>query len=219
MLKRDATHGIYFVAKKDGRPLLGSKHIYLIDPTLNPSLILKYRNVTENPFAILHDGYETSISRSEGIERRKNFASGFCSPGTRASPLFQFLLMASNLAEEWTFLHDRDVVDLLYAVRFHVRNSNQPPKPKLIKAVGELEVTCLDGRKRLLGGLALPNGRPQAAVSTSRLCSAPKPNAESSGISYLYSELSLRATRLLGCKNFRALSELPAENIDRKTSQ
>lgn len=146
---------LLFAAQKDGKDVAQwSPWIYMIDPKSKNGVIAKYKDTPGNPFSVLFDGYETSF-RDKGMSRS---FSDFREWLLRSSATFATipdLVRNSQLTPEWKFLRDQNVLDLLCVVRDQL-STTLLPAPKLIEAVPRLEVRCLDGKSRPLGGLAVP---------------------------------------------------------------
>ncbi|RYP88497.1 hypothetical protein DL769_000264 [Monosporascus sp. CRB-8-3] len=213
-LKKDEVPAIFFVAMKDGKPVLRRlKQTYLIDPTVKPGLIAKYRNTAGNPFFVLSDEYETAICE-EGTEgTAKEFREWLLRSEISGFATIPTLVDGTKLSPEWNFLRDQDVVDLLYVVKFYWERYNLPLK--LLKAVPELEVRCLDGVTRALGLSAVPTADLKQHCPHLDFAELPQPTLENWGfLSDFGVIITCNTTARL--RELQALSELPVDNVDKK---
>jgi hypothetical protein len=159
----DQRHGppaIFFVAIKDGKcEKRKLPPIYCDDSRTTPNLIRKYKYSPGNPFWILDSAaYEANIcaGKVHSFVRLQKMSEFF--EWLLRSPTFSSVpMLAQNnrLAEEWRFLANADVVDLLHALKHRVDSIYELPRV-LVDAVPELRVRCRDGESRRLGLLALP---------------------------------------------------------------
>ncbi len=152
---------IFFVTIRDGKRMkrkLGP--IYCDDPRVQPNLVNRYKSSAGNPFWILDDGYEAVICANEGdpiarAERKNQFLDWLLWSDT--FPRVPMLVQNGRLTQEWAFLRDANVIDLLHVLRHRFKHSNLVALPPvLVRAVPELQVRCRDGNLRHLGVLALP---------------------------------------------------------------
>ncbi|KAK3385925.1 hypothetical protein B0H63DRAFT_560413 [Podospora didyma] len=146
---------IIFAVHKDGKAVpKRSTRIYLIDPKSKNGVIAKYKDTPGNPFAVLSSGYEAVFLKHGASRLLPDFREWLLRSSTTFATIVD-LVCNSRLTPEWKFLRDRNVLDLLYVVRDQLSTTGFPA-PKLVEAVPRLEVRCLDGKSRILGGLAVP---------------------------------------------------------------
>lgn len=146
--------GIHFAVHKDGEVFAKSTpRIYIIDPKSKPSMIAKYKDTPGNPFAVLSNQYEATFVRNGTMRLLPDFWEWLLRSGTFAR--IPDLVSNSRLTQEWKFLRDQNVLDLLYVVRDQL-STTMFSVAKLVEAVPRLEVRCLDGESRMLGSLAVP---------------------------------------------------------------
>jgi hypothetical protein len=153
LLQQDCVPQIVFVVQKGGNYLRQKTDIYIVDPRASPCLVQKYRDTPGNPFPILDEWYEAAICR--GDDRVTREFRNWLLRSANSFAAFPILVRNARLTTEWHFLRDRDVIDLLYAVKFYLWTV--PLLPTLLDAVPKLRVRCRDGITRPLGGLALPS--------------------------------------------------------------
>ncbi|RYP11238.1 hypothetical protein DL764_000194 [Monosporascus ibericus] len=204
-----------FVAVKGGKPIAvwSFNQTYLIDPKVKPGVIAKYRNTAGNPFVVLSDKYETAICE-EGTEgTAEQFREWLLRPRGSRFATIPTLVCGTKLSPEWDFLRDQDVVDLLYVVKFYWGNQNLPLK--LVKAVPELEVRCLDGVTRVLGLLAVPTVDLQQNCLHLDFAELPEPTLENWSFLSTFGVITTYGTTA-NLRELQALSDLPVENIDKK---
>lgn len=134
------------------RKIIGkrSPRIYILDPKSEDSIIAKYTEIPGNPFAVLIKDYDDALDENDATAFREWLLRSNATFSTIPN-----LVRKSKLTSEWEFLREQNVLDLLYTVRTHCSATTLPPA-KLVEAVPELEVRCLDGEHRALGGLAVP---------------------------------------------------------------
>ncbi|GAB1311860.1 hypothetical protein MFIFM68171_02070 [Madurella fahalii] len=146
---------IFFAVHKDGEVVPKRlTRIYLIDPKLEHGVIAKYKDTPGNPFAVLSNGYEAAFLKN-GMGRLLPDFREWLLRSSKTFATIADLVCNSRLTPEWKFLRDQNVLDLLYVVRDQL-STTIFPAPKLFEAVPKLEVRCLDGKSRTLGGLAVP---------------------------------------------------------------
>ncbi|RYO93890.1 hypothetical protein DL762_000845 [Monosporascus cannonballus] len=213
-LKRDGAPAIFFAVMKDGKPVMSRfKQTYLIDPRVKPGLIAKYRNTPGNPFSVLSDEYETAIC-DEGTEgTAKEFREWLLRSENSLFATIPILVHGTKLSPEWNFLRDQDVVDLLYVVKFYCKMYNPPLK--LLKAVPELEVYCLDGVARALGLLAVPTADLKQHCPHLDFAKLPEPTLENWGFLSKFGVITTCDTTAR-LRELQALSELPVDDVDKK---
>ncbi|KAL2128696.1 hypothetical protein VTI74DRAFT_8833 [Chaetomium olivicolor] len=134
---------ISFLATRDGK-LVKTKvgPIYCDDPRAKPNLINRYRSSAGNPFLTLDDGYEAVICADEAdpsarAQKRNEFLDWLLESDTFSR--VPKLVQNDRLTEEWSFLRDANVIDLLHALRLHYANPCFVPPPVLDMAVRELQ--------------------------------------------------------------------------------
>jgi hypothetical protein len=155
-----APPAIFFVVIRDGKcEKRKLPPIYCDDSRTTPNLIRKYRYSAGNPFWILDSAaYEANICAGKvtSFVRLQKMSEFFAwllrSPTFSSVPM---LTQNNHLAEEWSFLANANVVDLLHALKHCVDSIYELPRV-LVDAVPELRVRCRDGESRRLGLLALP---------------------------------------------------------------
>ena len=128
-----------------------------------------------------------------------------------ASPI---LVDGGKLTPEWKFLRDQNVVDLLHAVRPYRQSNNLPPK--LIKAVPELEVPCLDGITRVLQLSAVPTADLKQQCPHLNFARLPEPTSKQWDFLSVFGVVTTCNT-IARLRELRALSDLPAENTSKET--
>ncbi|KAJ4288734.1 hypothetical protein N0V88_007268 [Collariella sp. IMI 366227] len=152
---------LFFVITRDGKRMkskLGP--IYCDDSRVQPNLVNRYRSSSGNPFWILDDGYEAVICANEGdpiarAKRKNQFLDWLLLSDTFWN--IPILVRNGRLTQEWAFLRDANVIDLLQVLRQRFSHPDfYVLPPVLVKAVPELQVPCRDGNLRRLGVLALP---------------------------------------------------------------
>lgn len=152
------SHGcpsIFFAVNKNGEDSRQrSRRIYVIDPNLKHSVIAKYKDTPGNPFAILSNAYDAAFL-DKGMSKSLPEFRGWLLRSNTTFATIPDLVYNSELTPEWNFLRDQNVQDLLCVVRDQL-STTIFPAPKLFEAVPRLEVRCLDGKSRTLGGLAVP---------------------------------------------------------------
>lgn len=203
---------IFFVVKKDGELLRRKSRMYIIDPTAKPGLVAKYRDTPGNPFPVLDDRYETVICRGEEKTTRV-FHKWLVRSANSCFTAVPTLVRNAKLTVEWAFLCNTDVTDLLLVVKFHWENHPRPPK--LLKAVPELKVRCLDGITRPLGLLAIPTK--ELLRECPHLDFADLPNPTWENWSFL-SEFGVLTTgnTTARLRELQALSNLPLDEFDKE---
>ncbi|RYP69608.1 hypothetical protein DL770_008214 [Monosporascus sp. CRB-9-2] len=221
-LEKDEVPEILFVAMKNGKPLLRRlgryymNRTYLVDPTVKPGLIAKYRNTAGNPFIVLSDEYETAICE-EGKEATeataKEFREWFSQLNGSRFATVPALCWLSCLTSEWIFLRRQDVVDLLYVVKFHWEKHN--PNLRLLKAVRELQVRCLDGITRALGLLAVPTADLKQNCPHLDFAELPKPTLENWSFLSEFGVITTYGTTAR-LRELQAISELPVDDVDKE---
>lgn len=207
---------MYFVVQRDGQ--LGveygsSSQIYLLDPVVQPSLILKYRNTNGNPFAVLLDEYETTVCKGEAEGTAKQFREWLLRSESLCFATVPTLVRGTELTPEWEFLKNKNIADLLHAVKFHCEKSNV--SLKLLEAVPELEVPCLDGATRALGLVAVPTTTLKRRCPHLYFARLPSPTRENWGFLSRFGVLTTCNTTA-SLRELQALSELPADSVDQK---
>ncbi|RYP37876.1 hypothetical protein DL767_002748 [Monosporascus sp. MG133] len=213
-LRKDEAPAIFFAAVKDGRLIRRRlMQTYLIDPTVKPGVIAKYRNTAGNPFVVLFDGYETAICEEGAEGTAKEFREWLLRSKDSRFATIPTLLLGNKLSPEWDFLRDQDVVDLLYVVKFYWERYNLPLK--LIKSVSELEVRCLDGVTRVLGLLAVPTANLKQHCPHLDFAELPKPTLENWSFLSEFGVITTCGTTAR-LRELEAVSELPVDNIDKK---
>jgi hypothetical protein len=157
LLNCEGVPGMIFVVQRDGRVKRKRTPIYIVDPTITPCLLEKYREGAGNPFSVLDKRYETAICNNDARTLRA-FRKWLLQSETSCFASTPALVRSGKLTLEWKFLRDANVLDLLFAVKLHLKlNPNNGYHNVLSKAVPKLEMTCRDGVTRSLKGLALPS--------------------------------------------------------------
>lgn len=125
---------------------------YVLDGPATPGLVAKYKDVPQAPFRILDNRYEETICC--GSERTtREFRKWLLQARTRFATV-PILVSENDLTLEWFFLRNKSTVDLLLAVKYHLKE--QGSFFVLSRAAGRLQVQCLDQVTRELRGLAIP---------------------------------------------------------------
>lgn len=202
---------IFFAVKQDGKiNKRRQSRIYLVDPSLEYGVIVKYKSTTGNPFTLLSDAYEAAIRKDDPTSLGEFRAWLLWETSIFATT--PDLVRNSSLTPEWKFLRDQNVLDLLYAVRQTLLNSMYPP-PKLIEAVPRLEVRCLDGTSNALNGLAVPTPDLKRACPHLDFADLPEPTYENWNFLSQFGVITeLGTTAIL--RELGALRQVPAEDVD-----
>lgn len=146
--------GIYFTFHRDGKFIRKrTPRIYMIDPESKHSVIAKYKDTPGNPFDVLSNEYEAKFVKNGTSRLLPDFREWLLRSGIFAT--VPDLVSNSRLTQEWKFLCDQNVLDLLCVVRDQL-STTLFPVAKLVEAVPRLQVRCLDGESRMLGTLAVP---------------------------------------------------------------
>ncbi|KAB5583473.1 hypothetical protein GE09DRAFT_302763 [Coniochaeta sp. 2T2.1] len=151
---------IFFIVVKDGRrESRRLAPIYCDDRRAQLNLITKYRGSAGSPFAILdYETYKPKICA--GLSKASDAAQrefGFLDWLLRSDTFMTVprLVMDDRLTDEWTFLRNTNVIDLLHALRHTIASKRELPAV-LVYVLPSLQVPCRDGKMRPLNCLALP---------------------------------------------------------------
>ncbi|KAK6842238.1 hypothetical protein PG987_003098 [Apiospora arundinis] len=204
---------IHFITRYDGRRVLRKSAIYCVDPRLRPGLIAKYQDSPGSPFAVLDANYEETICGGDETMRREFMQWLLQSDAFHNSPV---LLKHRELTQEWTFLLNMDVVDLLQALRHHCEKYGTagPDVRRLRDVVAGLNIRCLDGIVRALGTVAVPTEQLRQRCPNLPFVDLP---GHSSNWVFL-SEFGVLTTcnTLAWLRELQSLKDLPFDQFDKK---
>lgn len=214
---REGSPDIFFAAHKDNKAVARRlQRIYMIDPKSRHNVIAKYKDTPGNPFTVLSDEYETAF-----LENGKSrFFPDFRKWLLRSDATFATtpdLVCNFNLTTEWKFLHDQNVLDLLYVVRDQLPITTFPfttsSTTKLIVAVPKLQVRCLDGESRRLSSLAVPTLDLKCHCPHLDFADLPEPTSQNWKFLSLFGVITeVDTTAIL--RELQALRKIPVEDVD-----
>lgn len=154
LLGANGAPGIAFLAKQGKGSVLKRHSLYIIDPSVQSSLVERYRDTRGTPFAVLDDRYESRICGGLHPEPKHTFYQWLLDSRAVSFMSHPQLFRAGKLTPEWAFLRDTDTVDLLTAVKLGWREYRATEK--VTQALRALRVRRLDGAVQELGDLAVP---------------------------------------------------------------
>jgi len=213
LLVEDEAPEIFFVVEKDGEFLRTKSRMYIINPTVTPGVVAKYRHTPGNPFQVLDKRYEAIICK--GKERtRRQFHKWLLGLGMSRFAEVPTLVHDAKFTPEWAFLRKENIADLLLVVKWHWKNNYR--SPRLIKAVPELKVKCLDGITRPLGLSAIPTKELLRECPHINFADLPNPTSETWAFLSEFGIL-ITANTTARLRELQALSNLPFDEFDKET--
>jgi len=218
-LESDGAPLMYFLVVKDGETIqTRGEQLYLVDPTVEPPLVSKYRNTRGNPFTVLSDKYELAIDKELGPRHTRDFRQWLLRSSALEVASKPVLLRHSRLTAEWSFLAEQNVVDLLSVVK-SVYSANPSVAPTILRqALEVVEMPCLDGVTRPLPQLAVPTPELVQKCPHIHFADFPSQNLEGWGFLSEFGVITVCDTRAR-LQELRALCKLPLENTSiNKTS-
>ncbi|KXX82784.1 Chaperone protein HtpG [Madurella mycetomatis] len=218
-LQEDGAPLMSFLTVKDGEAMRLetqglTEQVYLIDPTVEPGLIAKYKNAPGNPFTVLSDKYELAVSNELGMEQTKEFREWLLRSSRLNFASQPILVHNGMLTAEWWFLVERNITDLLSVVKSNYSKKAKPPPETLTWSLRALEVPCQDGVTRPLYRLAVPT--PELLQKCPHLDFVDLPNPELENWKFL-SKFGVITTcnTVARLRELQALGKLPPETIDK----
>ncbi|KAJ4030372.1 hypothetical protein NW753_013911 [Fusarium oxysporum] len=204
---------ICFAAKKGRNTIVSrGRHLYLIDPDVQPGLIAKYQSTTQSPLVVLSDKYEAKLCKGRPRKDVELFRQWLLESTYREFSTVPVLLKNNELSAEWHFLHRHDVMDLLQAIRLQW-DKNFILSPKIIKAAAELQVPGSVGYLRPLGRLAIPTTELKQKCPHLDFVSLPNPEYDWDFLSVLGVLTTLNTTAIL--RELQKLAQLRVDEVDK----
>lgn len=154
--QRYGAPGIVFVARRGRRVVRKRAGIYC-NGSAGSDIVAKHQEDDETPFSILDSRYEEMLTEAD--QSHTEFYRWLLSSTSSAFRSHPALSRSNQLTAEWTFLRNKCVLDLLFAIKHFCSKTNLPLSPEFIQAVQQLEIPCLDGTIRQLGSLAIPTDK------------------------------------------------------------
>lgn len=203
---------IFYLCTKAGNTYCSkSQQIYIIDHTDASAVINKYQNYSKNPFKVLSNRYSDAIHKSKAGATVEMFQEWLLRSEISQFTTVPTLVRDTSVTDEWNFLRDQDVVDLLEVVKYHWENNNRPLE--FHTAVPELKIRCLDGVTRALGLLAVPTMDLKQECPYLWFARLPNPTLDRWGFLSNFGVVTTCSTTAK-LRELEALSELPADDID-----
>lgn len=172
---------IYFTAMRGGEAVaVLSSEIYLIDPAVKPGLVAQYRSTAGSPFAVLSEEYETEVCEQGPRETVGMFRQWLLKSKHATFSTVPTLLRNNGLSDEWVFLREHSVIDLLQAIKLYSEKMGALSL-RIIQAATELQVPCLDGTSKALSLLAVPTTELEQSCPYIDFARLPEPTIENWG--------------------------------------